>query len=114
MGWRRAATRAHRYVGLALALFLTVAGLSGAVIAFTDEIDGWLNPHLRRAATGVPTADPLDFVDRIEAADPRGMVTFASLAFQAGRSALYFVRPRVDRRPAGPTGSATTRSSPTR
>jgi len=96
MGWRQAATRAHRYVGLALALFLTVAGLSGAVIAFTDEIDGWLNPHLRRAATGVPTADPLDFVDLIEAADPRGMVTFASLAFQPGRSALYFVKPRID------------------
>jgi uncharacterized iron-regulated membrane protein len=38
----------HRWVGLAIAFFLMLAGLTGAVIAFEDELDAWLNPQLLR------------------------------------------------------------------
>lgn len=88
--------RLHRCAGLALAAFLTVAGLTGAVIAFQDELDAWLNPHLMRTGPGTAFGSPYDFVEAVERDDPRGRVTFATLRFQEGRSALYFVKPRVD------------------
>jgi len=40
----------HRWVGLAMALFLVLAGITGAVITFEEDIDDWLNPSLRRPA----------------------------------------------------------------
>ncbi len=52
---RTALARLHRYVGLALAGYLVIAGLTGSVIAFQHEIDGWLNADLMRPAV---TGDP--------------------------------------------------------
>jgi len=34
----------HRYIGLATALFLLMAGLTGSILAFNHELDEWLNP----------------------------------------------------------------------
>lgn len=87
--------RLHRYAGLALAFFLIVAGASGAVIAFTDEIDTALNPDLRLARPGSAVVSAYDVIDRIQADDPRGRVTFAQLAAIPGRASLYFVKPRT-------------------
>jgi len=36
----------HRWVGLAMAAFLIISGFTGAIIAFEDELDAWLNPQL--------------------------------------------------------------------
>lgn len=93
---RRFLVRLHRYAGLGLALFLIVAGLSGAIIAFEDEWDAALNPELLRTDRTGPYGSPFDFIDKIERDDPRGRVTFATLRFQEGRTALYFVKPRID------------------
>ena len=38
--------RFHLWIGLPAALFLLVLGLSGAIIAFENDYDRWLNPHL--------------------------------------------------------------------
>ena len=38
--------RLHLWIGLPSALFLLVIGLSGAVIAFENDYDRWLNPRL--------------------------------------------------------------------
>jgi uncharacterized iron-regulated membrane protein len=35
----------HRYAGLTTALFLSVVGLTGSVLAFYYEIDGLLKKH---------------------------------------------------------------------
>ncbi len=40
--------RLHRWFGLAIALFLFVAGLTGAVIAWDHELDAALNPVVLR------------------------------------------------------------------
>jgi uncharacterized iron-regulated membrane protein len=47
-------------VGLAMAAFLIISGFTGAVIAFEDELDAWLNPQLFRPAwqAGKPVLDP--------------------------------------------------------
>lgn len=86
----------HRWGGLFIAVFLFIAGLTGAVISWDHELDEWLNPHLYEAkATGRPLP-PLELVRRVEAADPRVRVTFFPLSFEEGHNADLFVEPRVD------------------
>jgi len=36
----------HRYAGLAMSVFLIVVGLTGSLLAFENEINRWLAPHL--------------------------------------------------------------------
>ncbi|MBF4989383.1 PepSY domain-containing protein [Methylophilus sp. 14] len=50
----------HRWVGLAMAAFLIISGLTGAIIAFEDELDAWLNPQLFRPVwqADKPVLDP--------------------------------------------------------
>ncbi len=43
---RRVPLLVHRYVGLVLALFLVIAGLTGTVLVFREELDEGLNPEL--------------------------------------------------------------------
>ena len=64
----------HRYVGLSVALFLVVAGLTGSVLAFQTEIDGWLNPRLFTIEQPGRTLPLSALVSRIEAAVPGGSV----------------------------------------
>ena len=49
-----AVVRLHRYAGLATALFLLVAGLSGALLAFNHELDAALNPAMLRVTRTEP------------------------------------------------------------
>ncbi len=36
----------HRYVGLAAAVFLVIVGITGSILAFAPDYDGWLHPSL--------------------------------------------------------------------
>ena len=86
----------HRYVGLAIAAFLFVAGLTGSVISWDREIDRWLNPQLFNATSqGEPLA-PLDLAARVEASDPRGFVTYLPLHTKPGDSVSMLVDARAD------------------
>ena len=40
----------HRWVGLAMTLFLVIVGLTGSALAFREELDVWLNPELLTVA----------------------------------------------------------------
>jgi uncharacterized iron-regulated membrane protein len=42
---RRIILNLHLYAGLVAALFLALLGVTGSLIVFEDEIDGWLNPR---------------------------------------------------------------------
>jgi uncharacterized iron-regulated membrane protein len=44
--------RLHLWIALPAALFLLVLGLSGAVIAFENDYDRWLNSHLWNVTPG--------------------------------------------------------------
>jgi uncharacterized iron-regulated membrane protein len=93
---RAAFTIVHRWGGLFIAVFLFIAGLTGAVISWDHELDEWLNPHLFDAkATGTPLS-PHELVRRVEAADPRIRVTYFPLSFEEGHNADLFVEPRVN------------------
>ena len=89
-------TVVHRWAGLFIAVFLFIAGATGAVISWDHELDEWLNAHLFDAkATGKPLS-PHDLVSRAEAADPRIRVSYFPLSFEEGHNASLFVEPRVD------------------
>lgn len=55
---------AHRYAGLTLALFVSVAGLTGSLLAFTPELERAISPQLFPAAP--PGAQRLGLADLLE------------------------------------------------
>lgn len=86
---------AHRWLGLTTALFLLLAGLTGAVIAWDHELDGWLNPDFFQAGPGTPQA-PLALAGSLERREPRLRVTYLPLSVEPGHSLVLFVAPRTD------------------
>lgn len=86
----------HRWAGLFIAVFLFIAGATGAVISWDHEIDEWLNPHLFRVESRGPFLSPVDLASRVEAADPRRRVTFFDTQFEEGHAAMYSVTGRRD------------------
>src|SRR4051794_4109530 len=89
-------TVVHRWLGLAVALFLVVAGLTGAVTSWDHELDEWLNSDLYRTDSQGPSRDPMALAAAVEASDPRAKVSYISLGFEKGHTAGYFVEPRMD------------------
>jgi uncharacterized iron-regulated membrane protein len=93
---RAALVRLHRWLGLAMAGFLVVAGLTGSVIAFNHELDEWLNPELFEARSAGEPLSPFELAARIEREDPRARVTYFALAAELGRAAVFSVSGKLD------------------
>lgn len=93
---RRTLVTLHRWFGLFTAIFLFLAGATGAIISWDHELDEWLNPHLFHAAVTDNPLPPLELVSRLEAADPRLQARFYPLANESGHSFVVFVEPRID------------------
>jgi uncharacterized iron-regulated membrane protein len=94
--FRKLCVRLHRYAGLAMAIFLTIAGLTGSVIAFQDELDAWLNPELFRTTSSGAALSPSELIARIERFDPRLRVTYMPLQFAPGEAIRVGVEARLD------------------
>jgi uncharacterized iron-regulated membrane protein len=90
----------HRWVGLLMAAFLILTGVTGAIISWDHELDDLLNPHLMHAKTTpsavTPARDPLALAREAEARDPRIRVTFVPLTPEAGESVGLGVDGRID------------------
>lgn len=92
---RGAFVRLHRWLGLATAIFLALAGLTGAVLAFHHEIDEWLNPEFY---TTRAEGEPLPLVElaaRAQADHPQMHVIYIE-ADGAEHPALAVGEPRPD------------------
>jgi uncharacterized iron-regulated membrane protein len=86
----------HRWVGLTIAAFLCVSGITGAVISWDHELDELLNSRLTHVdSRGVPLPS-LDLAARIEAADARVIVTYVPLAAEEGKAFVFGVAPKQD------------------
>jgi len=95
----------HRWIGLAMAVFLFVSGLTGAIISWDHELDEWLNPQLFDAQTEQAEGqqfNALALADQLEADDPKVRVSFMSLTVEPGHSLLIGVDPK----PKPETGKA--------
>src|SRR5688572_13937654 len=77
----------HRYVGLALTVFLVVAGLTGTILVFREELDRTFAASLLTAQPpfpGAPLLDPFELAARVERALP-----------EAQRSVHFDVEPGI-------------------
>lgn len=93
---RFALTLAHRWVGLTIAAFLFVSGVTGAVISWDHELDELLNPHLTEAKTPGTAKTGLELARELESRDPRARVTYVTLVPKAGHALSIYVEPRID------------------
>jgi len=50
----------HRWIGLTVTVFLVITGLTGALLAWYDELDTWLAPSLHLTASPTAGQTPLD------------------------------------------------------
>jgi len=87
---------AHRWAGLTLAVFLTVAGLTGALLAFYDELYAASAPWLRAAppVVGAAPLDPVTLLERAERAAPEAKFTRMELDIRPDRALVYYAEPR--------------------
>jgi uncharacterized iron-regulated membrane protein len=90
----------HRWAGLATALFLAVAGLTGTLLAFKNELEATLNPALFSVAppSGRAEGDMLDpFIlrEQLQRLHPEARADHMSFP-AAGKSVMFYLMPRTD------------------
>lgn len=76
----------HRWFGLSAAAFLFCSGITGAIIAWHDELDAWLNPQLYTAATQGAGQTAVQLAEGFEAAHPDLFITWLPLQREPGHS----------------------------
>jgi uncharacterized iron-regulated membrane protein len=86
----------HRWIGLVIAAFLFLTGVTGAVISWDHELDDLLNPHLLEAPSRGESRSALELAAKFEEHNPKARVTFMPLAPEEGVSLALFITPRVD------------------
>jgi uncharacterized iron-regulated membrane protein len=96
----------HRWTGLFMALFLVVAGLTGTVLVFAEELDEWLNPELYSVEPRERMLMPDEIVALVEELVPGADANIlldlqrrpekAAVAFVSARSPLGFDQVFVD------------------
>ncbi len=86
----------HLWFGLATALFLFIAGLTGAIISWDHELDAWLNPAFYAAAPGGAAMSPLQLAALVEAADPQARISYLPLGAEPSEAVQISVVPRLD------------------
>lgn len=90
----------HRYVGLVMAGFLILAGLTGMLLVWNHELDAALNPRLMLVAPSAASKevlDPLLLRERVEQAWPHAWVHYVPLRQPAAGEAMqFYIEPRPD------------------
>ncbi|WP_256588814.1 PepSY domain-containing protein, partial [Pseudomonas sp. HMWF021] len=78
----------HRYIGLATAIFLLLAGITGSILAFNHELDEWLNPQFYAASAEGQRLPPGTLVDAVQTAHPKLQVWYMEYPEEVGHTAL--------------------------
>lgn len=85
---------AHRWAGLSIALFVAMASLTGALLAFHGELADLAAPwRVVSAPPGTPMLDPLALHALAVAATPDGVIDRVPMP-EAGRALIFDVAPR--------------------
>jgi uncharacterized iron-regulated membrane protein len=89
----------HRYFGLVMAGFLILAGLTGSVMAWFDELEAATNPRLFRVLPPSADATPLDPLrlrERVLEHYTNTVIDYAWLNIKPSRSVSYFLSAQAD------------------
>jgi uncharacterized iron-regulated membrane protein len=100
MRLRRFWVIAHRWAGLTIALFLCVAGMTGALLSFHDELDALSAQDLHVVEPPWPGAamlDPQTLRERVLMRHPGGTIDYLPLQFARERSVVLGIT-RMDPR----------------
>ena len=89
---RRMVLLLHRWIGLALALFLLVAGATGCALVFRPELDARLNPELFHAPPGAVLPGP-ELARRLIAAHPDWVLRSCPVRATPGHAFRVEVQP---------------------
>src|SRR5689334_15762110 len=92
---RQAWVTVHRWAGLSLALFLTVVGLTGALLAFYDEIEALLAPQLHLVQPQAAMLNPIELREKVQAAYPGAVINYLPLQIEPGHAQKLDIR-RLD------------------
>lgn len=84
----------HRYCGLVMALFLVLAGLTGTLIAFYDELEAILHPELMLVAPAPNQAmlSPITLMERMQKQYPHAIFNRIRLHQEPGKSYSFFLK----------------------
>jgi uncharacterized iron-regulated membrane protein len=89
---------AHRWAGLSLALFLALAGITGAMMAFYDELESLIAPQLhivQPPSAQAALLDPIELRERVQAAYPGAVINYLPLHVEPGHALKLDIR-RLD------------------
>jgi uncharacterized iron-regulated membrane protein len=96
---RQAFVKLHRCIGLAIAGFLVVCGLTGALLAWNEPLDALINPglfHVTPPSPDAPPLDPLALRARIASQYPQAQIRSVPLNITSGRSIVFYLVGAVD------------------
>jgi uncharacterized iron-regulated membrane protein len=86
-------------VGLVMAIFLLIAGLTGAILAWYHELDAAMNPQWMRVQPRSPNAQPLDpfsLHKQAQAYYPEARIDYIVLRNRPGEAIAYRLEPSGD------------------
>ena len=86
----------HRYVGLSMAFFLIVAGLTGAALAFYKPLDRWLVPQMYDAPARGAVLDPFVLLEKAQAQVPERRTEMIWLDLHEGKAITLYFEPSLD------------------
>jgi uncharacterized iron-regulated membrane protein len=86
-------TLLHRWFGLFIAVFLFIAGLTGALIAWDHELDALFSPAFYHAQGNGQAMTALQLANKLEAEHPELKVSFMGTSLEPGEAHNLFVIP---------------------
>ena len=107
----------HRWVGLVLAGFLVLTGLTGALLVWLEELDAAVSPGLFEARPPSAAAQPLDPLvlrEVVQAAHPEAYVALVPLSMRPQRAMMFPLYPRPLSDPGQARGAALPRAGQNR
>jgi len=82
----------HRWVGLLISTFLIVAGLTGSILAFYDELDETINPSLHQypSSISMQPLSPIELLSKIQKRFPHAHFDYINLSATPEHSVVFF------------------------
>ena len=86
----------HRYAGLYIAFFLIVAGFTGSILAFSPELNNWLNPPAKIALQDKLRLDEFTLHEKALALSPHSLINQLNFNRKPDEAYSAYLEPRVD------------------
>jgi uncharacterized iron-regulated membrane protein len=98
---RRLNFQIHLWIGLILAIYLIVIGLTGSILVFREELEGLAGLHPRGVQANGPYADPAQVIANLRAALPEGRIISLSAPTKSNPVYIAVVQGRGRREGSG-------------